>query len=214
MINNVTRKQFNNVSGIYKITNNINGKIYIGRSKNLYCRLRQYFGAFRKQDKSRINEYLLNSMNKYGFENFTFEILEVCENYLTPKKELDYILKLKSNDKDIGYNLRLDTSSGVMLTDKRTSDKISNRLKSEWIKGIRKNHSDKLKKSWKNRSRKEQSELMVKNLTKYKYLINDTREVDHQGLVSLGLANCLSEFHRKRSDFCIWKSFRIQRIRL
>lgn len=212
MINNLTRKQFNSVSGIYKITNTVNGKIYIGRSKNLYYRMRQYFSGFKYQDKTKINEYLLRSMSKYGFENFTFEVLEICENYLTPKKELEYILKMKSNNKGIGYNFRLDTDAGKMLTDKRTSEKISKRLKIEWSKGVRKDHSEKLKASWDFRDRLDQSKRMTRNLTKYFYIINDEQKVDYQGLVSLGLTNSLNSFHKTKRNSCFCKGNKVERV--
>ena len=34
-------------SGIYKITNNKNGKVYIGQSQNIYARKKQHFVALR-----------------------------------------------------------------------------------------------------------------------------------------------------------------------
>jgi hypothetical protein len=35
-------------SGIYKITNLKNGKVYIGQSENIFMRRKQHFGALRK----------------------------------------------------------------------------------------------------------------------------------------------------------------------
>lgn len=36
------------LSGIYKITNLLNGKVYVGQSKNVYKRKIQHFAALRK----------------------------------------------------------------------------------------------------------------------------------------------------------------------
>ena len=60
-------------SGIYKITNP-KGAIYIGSSKHIEKRFAQY-----KNLRSNEQHKLRNSINKYGYENHNFEILEECE---------------------------------------------------------------------------------------------------------------------------------------
>ena len=65
-------------SGIYKIRNLINNKVYIGKTKNFKKRFSQYVYDFREKRGSCINEHLMNAMIKYGFDNFEFSILEVC----------------------------------------------------------------------------------------------------------------------------------------
>jgi group I intron endonuclease len=60
------------VIGIYKITNKINGKIYIGQSFNIAGRFREY-----NRPKFLFRESLIaQALKKYGKENFTFEIEE------------------------------------------------------------------------------------------------------------------------------------------
>ena len=55
---------------IYKITNNVNGKIYIGQAKNTEER-------FKSHCKQCVTDCLIDyAINKYGKENFTVEILE------------------------------------------------------------------------------------------------------------------------------------------
>ena len=58
--------------GIYKITNNINNKFYIGSSKNITKRFKEH--KWRLKNNKHPNNKLQNSWNKYGEENFKFEV--------------------------------------------------------------------------------------------------------------------------------------------
>ena len=62
--------------GIYKITNTVNGKIYIGSAVDLSRRKRDHFWSLRKG--THCNAYLQKSFNKYGENNFSFEVLSTC----------------------------------------------------------------------------------------------------------------------------------------
>ena len=62
--------------GIYKIENKYDNKIYIGSSVNVDNRKYKHFWMLRKNIHD--NNYLQNSYNKFGEENFTFEVLELC----------------------------------------------------------------------------------------------------------------------------------------
>lgn len=67
--------------GIYEILNTVNGKRYIGSSKELNIREQWHFSALR--GNRHPNKYLQNAVNKYGIENFEFNHLEYCdEEYL------------------------------------------------------------------------------------------------------------------------------------
>lgn len=82
---------------IYKIENKINHKIYIGQSNNPQRRFKEH--CVRKTaHRSLIHEAIL----KYGEENFTFEILEWCEDF--NEKEIYYIQKYRSLTPN-GYNI-------------------------------------------------------------------------------------------------------------
>ena len=60
--------------GIYKITNKINGHAYIGQSVNIQKRLTKH-----KHYEQEDSHYpLYRAFQKYGIENFLFEILEEC----------------------------------------------------------------------------------------------------------------------------------------
>lgn len=86
--------------GIYKITNLINNKVYIGQSINIERRW--------TQEKARqVNTYLCHAFNFYGIDNFKFEILEILKNdkNILDDRERFYIKKYKSNNLHYGYNL-------------------------------------------------------------------------------------------------------------
>lgn len=81
---------------IYKITNNINGKIYIGKRKKSKFD-ESYWGS---------GKHIKNSINKYGKENFTREVIEWCptEEELNNREKF-WIEYFDSLNPEIGYNL-------------------------------------------------------------------------------------------------------------
>lgn len=80
-------------SGIYKIQNKLNGKIYIGSSKNITKRIQRHKRILKSGDHH--NVYLQRSYNKYG-DIFEFYILEYVEDFtLLLEKESLWIKELK-----------------------------------------------------------------------------------------------------------------------
>lgn len=77
--------------GIYKITNKINGKSYIGQSIYIEKRwTREKQEAFCSGSHSY--DYILSqAFRKYGLENFSFEILEECPREKLNERERYYI---------------------------------------------------------------------------------------------------------------------------
>ena len=120
MKNLITKEQINK-SGIYKITNIINNKIYIGCSKNISSRYRSHICDL-KQNKSSCR-ILQSAVTKYGINNFTFEILEICDNYY--EREIILLQELKPE-----YNIVIETEI------RREISKESRQLMSEKRKGI------------------------------------------------------------------------------
>lgn len=79
---------------IYKTTNLINNKFYIGQEKNDSD---SYLGS---------GKILKNAIQKYGKENFRKEILEICESEKElDEKEIYWIKKLNATNRKIGYNI-------------------------------------------------------------------------------------------------------------
>lgn len=63
--------------GIYKITNIINQHSYIGQSIHIEKRWNEHKLKYNWERESKKPLYL--AFQKYGLENFTFEILEECK---------------------------------------------------------------------------------------------------------------------------------------
>lgn len=93
---------------IYKITNKVNQKFYIGRrSTDKQPDHDLYFGSGGKHFK--------NAIKKYGKENFTKEIIELCPNFeVLCEREIYYIDYFESYREEIGYNkIRVSEGWGV-----------------------------------------------------------------------------------------------------
>lgn len=71
------------ICGIYKITNKINGKCYIGSSVDIHKRWREHRARSVMKTHNYIKTYyshLYCAFRKYGRDNFNYEIIEVVEN--------------------------------------------------------------------------------------------------------------------------------------
>jgi len=81
-----------NKIGVYRWINNLNGNTYIGSSINLSVRFYTYY-SLRSLAKS--NRPMERALLKYGFSNFSLEILEYCNSEDLLKKEQYYLDTLK-----------------------------------------------------------------------------------------------------------------------
>lgn len=109
---------------IYKITNDINDKVYIGQTIGS---LRDRIYNYRKEVKWKSNSRpIIRAMHKYGFEHFLFEVLR--DNIGTQVEldywEKEYIRQYKSLTSQNGYNIELGGNS-VGKHSEETKKKIS-----------------------------------------------------------------------------------------
>lgn len=99
------------IGGIYKITNKINNKSYIGFSNNIPNRWYAHMSG-------NTNPKLSADIKKYGLENFRFDILDLMtEDYKINHSEAYYINTFDTIKH--GYN----TERGDIITD-YSSNKI------------------------------------------------------------------------------------------
>jgi hypothetical protein len=153
------------ICGVYKVTNKVNDKIYIGQSIDIERRWNQH-----KYGKGSL--LLRNAIRKYGLENFSFEIIEKFE--IESKDELINILLeaeqkwlnfYKSYNNESGYNL--NRLSKPNHTKKRDEDfrkkisiiKIENNHCGKGV--IQYDHNGKVVKNWKSAAQIER-ELKLK----------------------------------------------------
>ena len=99
--------------GIYMITNTVNGVFYVGSSIEIEKRFQQHKADLRNNHHHNIR--LQNAFNKYGEDNFKFEISLICD--CSPKQlrkiEQRYIDKLDACNRKKGYNISpLATAGG------------------------------------------------------------------------------------------------------
>jgi group I intron endonuclease len=98
---------------IYKTTNNINNKIYIG------CTTRNsqnYIGS---------GVLLHKAIAKYGFANFTKDIIEICESFEQMKeREIYWIAHYDSRNRNVGYNIAKGGIGGDTMSNHPNKESI------------------------------------------------------------------------------------------
>lgn len=114
-------------SGIYKIVNLQNNKFYIGSTINFKRRKSEHFNHLSKQIHK--NDYLQNSYNKYGKENFQFIIIEYCDREFLTKREQYYLDILKPN-----YNLTTSVIGTIGYTHTKENKNLMSKIKKEQYK--------------------------------------------------------------------------------
>lgn len=90
--------------GIYKITNTINGKQYIGQSINIEKRIKEHFWKASNMNDCSYNTAIHQAIRKYGAENFEWNIVEECSIQDIDQKE-QYYIKLFNTLAPNGYNI-------------------------------------------------------------------------------------------------------------
>lgn len=121
-------KDNKNKSGIYKWTNKITNDIYIGQSIDLSKRFIKYFNL--SYLKNRETLVISRALIKYGYSNFSLDILEYCDLANLTEREQYYMDKLNPR-----YNtLKIAGSSSGHKLSEETKAKISKALKGVYVK--------------------------------------------------------------------------------
>lgn len=114
---------------IYKTTNTINNKIYIGKD----CKNKpNYLGS---------GKILLIAIKKYGKQNFKKEIIDIAATQVElQQKEIYWIDFYKSRDKNIGYNICVGGEGGDTISNNPFYKK--KKFTKKHKENISKNHAD------------------------------------------------------------------------
>ena len=96
-------------TGVYKITNLVNGKVYIGASKDIERRWSEH--------KRSVKSPIHSDLEAYGLDNFKFEILIECPEDMLCQWERDMICLYDSDDPEKGYNNKNDRPYNLKLSE-------------------------------------------------------------------------------------------------
>lgn len=130
---------------IYKTTNNVNNKIYIGQTNNPSLRWSQHKSNAKY---NRVQQVITRAMSKYGVENFHFEIIAsipLKENVDSSEEEI--IKQYNSRDPKVGYNI--DVGGNTTPRTPEVSQRISESLKKHYENHDGWNKGGKLTEEWK-----------------------------------------------------------------
>jgi group I intron endonuclease len=99
--------------GIYKITNTVNGKVYIGQSVNIPKRIKQHLSNTGRQH----NYYFANALKKYGADNFKTDVIALVPDFESKHKLLNVLEKqfieiYNSANHVYGYNIKYGGDGG------------------------------------------------------------------------------------------------------
>ena len=115
---------YKKIAGIYKITCIPKKKVYIGQSIDVYDRLfRQHRAALRRN--AHENSHLQNAFNKYGEENFKFELIKSYKIQYLDRFEKLYIRNYDALNKEKGFCFQSGGNSGFYTPELPLDQKLA-----------------------------------------------------------------------------------------
>lgn len=119
-LDEITYGKLNKTCGVYLI--HCNDYKYVGSSMNLYRRLKRHSNDLKRG--KHFNEFVQRAYNKYGRNSFSYEILELCDNYI--EREAYYIQLLNS---EANFEKDPTSRSKSEQTKKKISESLLDRFK-------------------------------------------------------------------------------------
>ena len=124
-------------TGIYKITNLVNGKVYIGASKDI----KQRWTEHRSKTISPIHSDLV----ALGEKSFKFEVLLECPEDMLCQWERDMICLYDADDPEKGYNSKNDRPYSLKNSESHKGKPSGMKGHTAWNKGLKNIYSDEAK---------------------------------------------------------------------
>lgn len=158
---------------VYKITNKITNKVYIGiTNQGSGARYRHHWYESRIGEPSPIHR----SMAKYGEENFTLEIIDFADTYDELKeKEKYWIKQYNSTDRNIGYNL---TEGGDGTFGRKHSEETKEKIRQKAL------------------GRKASEETKRKMSESKKGIVSEKKRDHIQSMIEMGKKKVIAKFTR------------------
>jgi group I intron endonuclease len=118
-------KDIQPIIGVYKISNTLSGRYYIGYSTNMNKRFTVHRSKLKQ--KCHDNIFLQRAYNLDGKDKFIYEIIHKCDTEEDAKEiELQYLTDLSI--REYLYNLNFNNSGGDLLTHHPDKDKIREKI--------------------------------------------------------------------------------------
>jgi hypothetical protein len=113
------------IIGVYKISNTLSGRYYIGYSTNINKRFKSH--CYKLKQNIHDNIFLQRAYNLDGEDKLKYDIIHICDTMDEAKEiELKYLTDLSIRDKL--YNLNFNNSGGDLLTNHPDKEKIREKI--------------------------------------------------------------------------------------
>jgi len=193
----------NDISCIYKITNLIDNKIYIGSTKNLRKRKIKHISKLNLNYHH--NSFLQKDYNTYGSLKFKFDIIEECTVEQLIEREQYYIDLYDCCNPLIGYNISPSSNSQLGFKfSKESKEKMSEAAKNR--KPFSEETREKLSKANLGKKLSEEHKKKIGDSNKGKSPTEETREK----MRKIKLGKPLSKEHKDKIKESMLKKFKIK----